>query len=106
VYKQLIRVKAFPWALLLEASLIVHGRWRSLPKRERAQLVLLARRSHGWPGNLSPRERAELRRLIGRLDTRELAGELAALRAVSKSGAVRSARTRAIQLARLARREQ
>lgn len=85
--KLILRAKAFPWMLLVEAGLLVRGRWRSLPQRERDQLVLLARRSHGWPGNLTPRERAELRRLMLRLDTRSLPGELAALRrAAGKSG--------------------
>ena len=85
--KQLVRVKAFPWAVLFEASLIVRGRWRALPQRERTQLVVLARRSRGWPGNLTPKERAELRRLILRLDTRGIAGELIALRRATRKAA-------------------
>ena len=104
--KLILRAKAFPWALLLEAALILRGRWRSLPQRERAQLVVLVRRSHGWPGNLTPKERAELRRLIMRLDTRSLAGELVALqraaRKAGKGGAIRNAR--AIRVVGLARR--
>jgi hypothetical protein len=95
--KQLRRLRAIPWAILLEAGLVVRGRWRALPQRERAELVELARRSRGWPGNLSPKERAELRRLIVRIDARGLAGELVALRR-----ATRKARTR--RLAGLGRR--
>ena len=104
--KQLSRLKAIPWAILLEAGLVVRGRWRSLPQRERAQLIGLARRSHGWPGNLSPKERAELRRLMVRLDARGLAGEIVALRrAMRKTGTGRGGATaRASRLAVLARR--
>jgi len=92
--KRLIRLKAFPWAVLFEAGLIVRGRWRALSKRDRAQLVDLARRSHGWPGNLTPKERAELRRLILRIDIRGTAGELIALRrAARKAGRARVGHT-------------
>ncbi len=99
------RVKAIPWAVLFEAGVIVRGRWRSLPQRERTQLVLLARRSRGWPGNLSAGERAELRRLLVRLDMRDLAAELVALRrAATKSRKARAAEgSRMIRLSRLAR---
>jgi hypothetical protein len=104
--KQLSRLKAIPWAILLEAGLVVRGRWRSLPQRERAQLIGLARRSRGRPGNLSPKERAELRRLITRLDARGLAGEIAALRrATRKTGkGRRGATAHASRLVVLARR--
>ncbi len=97
--KLILRVKAFPWTLLVEAGLIARGRWRSMPERERRQLVLLARRSRGWPGNLSAGERAELWRLLVRLDVRDLAGEIVALRGATR----RTRKLRAAQAARVAR---
>jgi len=99
VAKWIFRAKAFPWALLIEAGLIARGRWRSMPERERRQLVMLARRSRGWPGNLSAAERTELWRLMVRLNVRDLAGEIVALRSATKS----TRKLRAAQAARLAR---
>lgn len=97
--KLILRVKAFPWALLVEAGLIARGRWRSMPERERRQLIVLAQRSRGWPGNLSAGERAEVWRLLVRLNVRDLAGEIVALRSATRS----TRKLRAAQAARVAR---
>jgi hypothetical protein len=83
---KLDRVKTLPWALLLEGGLVVRGRWRSLPEQDRAQLLDLARRSRGWPRNLSPSERSELSRLLGRLDLQGLARELVWLQRAGRKG--------------------
>jgi hypothetical protein len=83
---KLARLKTLPWALLLEGGLVVRGRWRSLPEHDRAQLLGLARRSHGWPGNLSPSERSELARLLGGLDLQGLARELVWLQRAGRTG--------------------
>jgi hypothetical protein len=93
---KLQRLKAFPWAILVEGTLIVGGRWRSLPARERAQIVVLARRSRGWPGNLSPKERAELRKLISRLDAKGLVRELALLQRAARKSAKAGGASRGI----------
>ncbi|MDE3069990.1 MAG: hypothetical protein KGJ43_04610 [Acidobacteriota bacterium] len=71
------RLTGVPWPVLLEAGLVIRGRWRSLSRRDRARLRALLRRSRGKPANLSPKERAELRALLLGLDPRALAAELA-----------------------------
>ncbi len=73
------RVRALPWALLAQAVVLIGRRWRSLSQRDRARLSRLVRDSQGWPGKLSGKERAELRKLIGKLDLQGLAGEVAGL---------------------------
>ena len=57
-----------PWTVLLQAGVIVGKRWWGLSDRERARLTLLTRESRGRLGNLSGRERRELRRLVRKLD--------------------------------------
>jgi hypothetical protein len=84
---KLLRLKAVPWAIIFEGTIIVGGHWRSLPARERAQLVVLVRRSRGWPGNLTPNERAELGKLIGRLDATGIARELALVQRAARKSA-------------------
>ncbi len=73
------RVKALPWAVLLQVGVAVGKRWRSLSERDRARLAELARRSRGRLGNLSSKERKELRKLARKLDLRGLGGELRGL---------------------------
>jgi hypothetical protein len=73
------RVKAVPWLLLLQAGVIVGERWSALSQEDRARLVLLLRESRGRPGNLSAKERAELRSLVNKLELKSAGPELAAL---------------------------
>ena len=68
-----------PWALLLQAGLLVTRRWRSLSEKDRRRLAALARESGGRLGSLSGKQRRELGRLAGKLDLKGLAGELIAL---------------------------
>ena len=77
---KLERAKALPWFAIVQAALVVHRRWRGLSKRERAHLSQLLRDSRGWPGNLTSKQRAELRKLLGKLDLRSSARELLLLR--------------------------
>jgi hypothetical protein len=74
------RVKDLPWALLLQAGVIVGRRWRGLSAEDRERLATLLRRSGGRPSSLSGKERKELRKLSRKLDLKGLGGELAALR--------------------------
>jgi hypothetical protein len=62
------RLKALPWAAVLQAGVVVGRRWRGLSEKERARLARLVRESGGRLGNLSAKERAELRKLTGKLD--------------------------------------
>ena len=66
--KQVSRLKVMPWALLARTSFLVAMRWVALSASERARLASLVRQSRGRPSNLSTRERAELRRLVAKLD--------------------------------------
>ena len=74
------RVKALPWAAVLQAVFVVRRHWRSLSEKDRARLASLARDSGGRWGNLSAKERAELRKLAGKLDVKGLGRELTGLR--------------------------
>jgi len=62
------RLRALPWAVLLRAGALIGERWTSLSASERARITRLVRGSRGRPGNLSTKERAELRKLVGKLD--------------------------------------
>jgi hypothetical protein len=70
------RVRALPWAAVLRAALLIGRRVGSLSGRDRARLGELLRKSRGWPGRLGERERAELRKLLAKLDLRGLGREL------------------------------
>ena len=69
-------MKALPWAALLQGGLVVGRRIGDLSEKDRARLTLLLRESRGWPGRLGSKQRAELRKLIGKLDTRRMSREL------------------------------
>jgi hypothetical protein len=62
------RIRALPWAVLLRAGALIGERWTSLSESERARVRRLVAASRGRPGKLSAKERAELRKLIGKLD--------------------------------------
>jgi hypothetical protein len=74
------RVKALPWGALLQAVFVIRRHWQSLSQKDRARLSSLARESGGRPSNLSAKERAELRKLAGKLDLKGLRRELGGLR--------------------------
>ena len=73
------RLRALPWAALLQGGVVVTRRLRGLSGRDRARLLTLIRDSRGWPGRLGERERSELRKLLGKLDLRAMGRELAPL---------------------------
>jgi hypothetical protein len=68
--------KALPWAALLQVGMAFGKRWRSLSQRDRTRLAGLVRESGGRVGNLSEKERKELRKLAGKLDLKGLGREL------------------------------
>ena len=70
------RLKAVPWAVLARAGVLVGKRWNALSGKERARLASLVRGSRGRVGNLSARERNELRKLVGKLDLKGAGREL------------------------------
>jgi hypothetical protein len=76
---KLERVKGLPWALLLQMGVVLGKRWRSLSAKDRARLTKLTRESQGRLGNLSDKQRKELRKLVGKLDPKRTSRELVLL---------------------------
>ncbi len=72
-------VKAVPWTTLLQGTVIVGRRWAALSRKERARLSELVRKSRGRVGNLSVKQRLELRKLARKLDVKGMGRELIAL---------------------------
>jgi hypothetical protein len=70
------RVRALPWAALVQGGVVVGRRVADLSAKDRARLGRLLRESRGWPGRLAPKDRAELRKLLGKLDPKSLSREL------------------------------
>jgi len=73
-------VKAVPWMTLAQGTVIVGRRWAALSAKERARVAELVRKSRGRMGNLSVRERLELRKLVRKLDVRGMSRELMVLK--------------------------
>jgi hypothetical protein len=73
------RAKALPWAALLQAVVVIGRHWRELSEKDRARLSGLVRDSGGRLGNLSSKERVELRKLAGKLDLKGIGSELTGL---------------------------
>jgi len=76
---KLKRVKDLPWVLLLQMGVVLGRRWRSLSAKDRARLTKLTRESQGRLGNLSEKQRKELRKLVGKLDPKRTSRELVLL---------------------------
>jgi hypothetical protein len=70
---------AVPWLLIARAAMIISKRWNALSSKERARLAELVRESRGRTGNLSVKQRLELRKLAGKLDVKGMIGELSSL---------------------------
>jgi hypothetical protein len=73
------RLRALPWAAMLQGAVVVGRRWGALSARDRGRLTRLVRDSQGRLGNLSAKERAELRKLVGKLELAGMGRELALL---------------------------
>ena len=59
--------------------LAIGERWRGLSQRDRARLTRLLRDSRGRLGNLSARERDELRKVVRKLDLKGMGREVVPL---------------------------
>jgi hypothetical protein len=70
------RVKGLPWLMLLQAGVVLGKRWSALSAKDRARLARLVRQSRGRVGNLSVKDRLELRRLSRKLDLKGAGREL------------------------------
>jgi hypothetical protein len=63
------RLRPIPWLMALQAVMIANEHWtEQLSAAERARLKRLLAKSKGLPNNLTPKERAEVKRLVGKLD--------------------------------------
>jgi hypothetical protein len=69
--------RAIPWAVLLELAVLAREHWDRLTPGERAHLAALVRKSRARPGNLTPAERRDVRRLAAKLDLPTLGRNLA-----------------------------
>jgi hypothetical protein len=74
------RTKTLPWAVALQAGMVLRSRWKRLSEKDREHLLRLMRQSRGRLGNLSRKEREELRRLVGKADLKGAGRDLLALR--------------------------
>jgi hypothetical protein len=57
-----------PWLVLLDAGKVAAEHWKKLTAAERSKLASLVKKSRGRLSNLTVRERAELRRLVSKLE--------------------------------------
>ena len=62
-----------------QVVLAIGERWRGLSQRDRARLTRLVRDSRGRLGNLSARERDELRKVVRKLDLKGMGREVVPL---------------------------
>jgi acyl-CoA reductase-like NAD-dependent aldehyde dehydrogenase len=74
------RLKALPWAAALQAAAAIGERWRSLSPRDRQRLAHLLRERlrlrKGRLGELSSKERDELRKLMRKLDLKSMGKDM------------------------------
>ncbi|WP_320671448.1 hypothetical protein [Patulibacter defluvii] len=79
--------KVIPWLLLLDLLRETHAHWQDqLSERERRRLTELLRQSRGRPGNLTERQRREVRELASKLDLVKLGKRAAFTAAGAKVG--------------------
>lgn len=60
--------KRMPWFMALQAGLIAREHWLKLEPGERVELQQLIRKSKGRSSNLTAKERARAKAIIGKLD--------------------------------------
>jgi hypothetical protein len=72
-------VGAVPWLTLVRVVMVVGKHWSSLSPKDRSRLAQLVGESRGRVGNLSVKQRLELRKLAGKLDLKGLGRELVPL---------------------------
>jgi hypothetical protein len=57
-----------PWVMVLQLAMTLRRHWKYLTPAERSQLASLIKKSKGSPGKLTPMERADVRRLVRKLE--------------------------------------
>ena len=74
-------MKGGSWLLVLQAAMTARDHWGRLPPDDRTELARILRTAKGRPSNLTVNEKAELRRLVGKLDLPGLGRNLVPLAA-------------------------
>jgi hypothetical protein len=79
------RVRAMPWVMVLQLAITLRRHWKYLTPAERSELAGLIKKSQGVPTRLTPTERADVRRLVRKLEPFTIARSVAPIgkRAVS-----------------------
>lgn len=62
-----------PWLIVFELAVTLRKHWKRLAPDDRKQLAELIRKSQGVPTRLSPSERADVRRLVAKLEPAAIA---------------------------------
>ena len=62
------RVRAMPWVMVLQLAITLRRHWKYLTPGERTQLASLIKKSQGVPTRLTPAERADVRRVVRKLE--------------------------------------
>jgi hypothetical protein len=70
------RLRPVPWWLLYELVTLVHAEWRELSATDRDRLTKLVVKSRGLPTNLTARERADVKRILNKVDLKRLARQV------------------------------
>jgi hypothetical protein len=69
----LLRVRAMPWLMVFELAVTLRKHWRRLEPADRNRLAELVRKSQGRPNRLTADERADMRRLVAKLEPGQIA---------------------------------
>jgi hypothetical protein len=67
------RVRSLPWVVVFELAMTLRKHWKRLPAGDRRRLTELIKKSQGNPTRLSPSERADVRRLVAKLEPATIA---------------------------------
>jgi hypothetical protein len=66
-----------PWVMVIQLAMTLRRHWKYLTPAERTQLAGLIKKSRGVPTKLSPKERADVRRLVRKLEPFAIARSVA-----------------------------
>ena len=62
------RVRSLPWVVVFELAMTLRKHWKRLAPGDRKRLTELIKKSQGVPTRLSASERADVRRLVAKLE--------------------------------------
>jgi hypothetical protein len=81
-------VRPLPWWLLYELVTVAHAEWQELSAADRDRLTKIVVKSRGIPTNLTARERADVKRILAKVDLKRLARQMVP-KAVSRRARLR-----------------